>query len=54
MEIMALMKFNGQRKKMLVFVNTCRLYIRMKMEEETKASKIFWVLGYVRGYQSCE
>jgi len=40
--------YNGQRGKILAFINTYRLYIRMKIEVETKTNKIYWVLEYIR------
>ena len=32
-----------------MFVNTARLYIRMKMTEETAMTQVVWVLSYVQG-----
>jgi len=32
-----------------IFINVARLYIRMKMTEETAATQVAWVLSYMQG-----
>jgi len=41
--------FSGKIEEVSTFVNTARLYIRMKMMEETAATQVAWVLSYVQG-----
>jgi len=41
--------FSGKMKEVSMFVNTARLYIRMKMTEETAMTQVVWVLSYVQG-----
>jgi len=36
-------------EEMSTFVNAARLYIRMKIIEETAATQVAWVLSYVQG-----
>ena len=42
-------KFNGKKSQVIGFVNTCRLFIQMKMEQVGERSRISWVLFYVQG-----
>jgi len=39
--------FNGEREKVVGFINTCRLYISMRMKGTGEEEKISWVLTYV-------
>jgi len=39
--------FSRKMEEISVFVNTARLYIRMKMTEEVVAIQVAWVLSYV-------
>jgi len=41
--------FSGKIEEVSAFVNTARLYIRMKMTKETAATQVAWVLSYVQG-----
>jgi len=41
--------FSGRIEEVSMFVNTARLYIRMKMTEEAAATQVVWVLSYVQG-----
>ena len=41
--------FSGRIEEVSTFVNTARLYIRMKMTEEAAATQVAWVLSYVQG-----
>jgi len=41
--------FNGKMEEMSVFINVARIYIRMKMTEETAMTQVTWVLSYVQG-----
>jgi len=39
--------FDGEREKVVGFINTCHLYISMRMKEIGEEEKISWVLIYV-------
>ena len=41
--------FNGTSAKVLGFVTTCRLYIKMKMREAPLEEQVQWMLSYVQG-----
>jgi len=41
--------FSGKIEKMSMFINTARIYIRMKMIEEAATTQVAWVLSYVQG-----
>ena len=41
--------FNGEREKVVGFINTCCLYISMRMKGTREEEKILWVLTYVQG-----
>ena len=41
--------FDGEREKVVGFINACCLYIRMRIKESTKEEKILWVLTYIQG-----
>ena len=41
--------FDGEREKVVGFINACRLYISMRMKGTRKEEKILWVLTYVQG-----
>ena len=41
--------FSGKIEEMSAFINTARLYIRMKMTEEAAATQVVWVLSYIQG-----
>jgi len=41
--------FNGEREKVVGFINTCRLYISMRMKGTGEEEKILWVLTYMQG-----
>ena len=41
--------FSGKMEEMSAFINTARLYIRMKMTEEAAATQVVWVLSYIQG-----
>jgi len=39
--------FDREREKVVVFINTCYLYISMRMKGSGEEEKILWVLTYV-------
>jgi len=41
--------FNGEAGKVGGFITACRLYLRMKMRENTVEEQVQWVLSYVQG-----
>jgi len=41
--------FDGEREKVVGFINACRLYISMRMKGTGEEEKISWVLTYVQG-----
>jgi len=41
--------FNGEREKVVGFINACRLYISMRMKGSTEEEKISWMLTYMQG-----
>jgi len=41
--------FSGRIEEVSMFVNTARLYIRMKMTEDIAVTQVAWVLSYVQG-----
>ena len=41
--------FDGEREKVVGFINACRLYISMRMKRMGEEEKILWVLTYVQG-----
>ena len=41
--------FEGEREKVVGFINFCHLYINMKIEERTEEQKVTWVLSYMQG-----
>jgi len=41
--------FSGKMEEVSTFINTARMYIRMKMIEEAATAQVAWVLSYVQG-----
>jgi len=41
--------FDGEREKVVGFINACCLYISMRMKRSGEEEKISWVLMYVQG-----
>jgi len=41
--------FDGEREKVVGFINACHLYIGMRMKGVGEEEKISWVLTYVQG-----
>jgi len=41
--------FDGEREKVVGFINTCCLYISMRIKGSGEEEKILWVLTYVQG-----
>jgi len=41
--------FSGKMEDVSAFINATRIYIRMKMTEETATTQVAWVLSYVQG-----
>ena len=41
--------FNGEREKVVGFINACHLYISMRMKGSEEVEKILWVLMYIQG-----
>jgi len=39
--------FNGEKEKMVGFINTYRLYINIRMKRIEEEKKISWILIYV-------
>jgi len=40
--------FSGKMEEVSTFINTARLYIRIKMMEEAAATQVAWVLSYIQ------
>ena len=47
MEVAKLAIFNGKAGKVGGFIMACRLFVRMKMRENTVEEQVQWVLSYV-------
>ena len=41
--------FDGEREKVVEFINAYHLYISMRMKGTGEEEKILWVLTYVQG-----
>ena len=41
--------YNREREKVVSFINTCHLYISMRMKRSGEKEKILWVLIYMQG-----
>jgi len=41
--------FDGEREKVVGFINACRLYISMRIKTMGEEEKILWVLTYIQG-----
>jgi len=41
--------FNGEAGKVGGFITACRLYLRMKMRENTVEEQVQWMLLYMQG-----
>jgi len=41
--------FDGEREKVVGFINACCLYISMRMKGSGEEEKILWILTYVQG-----
>jgi len=41
--------FSGKMEEVSTFINTARIYIRIKMMEEAVTTQVAWVLSYVQG-----
>jgi len=41
--------FDGEKEKVVGFINACRLYISMRIKGTGEEEKISWVLTYVQG-----
>ena len=41
--------FDGEKEKVVNFINICYLYISMRMKGSREEEKISWVLMYVQG-----
>jgi len=39
--------FDGEREKVVGFINVCHLYISMRMKGSGEEEKMLWVLTYV-------
>ena len=48
-EIAKPLLFDREREKVMGFINTCHLYISMRMKGSSEEEKILWVLTYVQG-----
>jgi len=42
-------KFSGERGQVVEFINTCHLFMQMRMDQIGDRNKISWVLSYVQG-----
>ena len=47
MEIAKLSIYGGKMEEVSTFINAAHLYLSIKITEETKATKMAWVLSYV-------
>ena len=47
MEIAKLSIYRGKMEEVSTFINAAHLCLSIKMTEETKATKMAWVLSYV-------
>ena len=41
--------FSERMEDVSMFINTARIYIRMKMMEEAATTQVAWVLSYMQG-----
>ena len=41
--------FSKRMEDVSTFINTARIYIRMKMMEEAATTQVAWVLSYMQG-----
>jgi len=41
--------FGGKMEEMSTFINTARLYLRMKMTDKAATTQVAWVLSYMQG-----
>ena len=41
--------FGGKIEEVSAFINTARLYLRMKMTDKVATTQVAWVLSYVQG-----
>ena len=41
--------FSERMEDVSTFINTARIYIRMKMMEEAATTQVAWVLSYMQG-----
>jgi len=41
--------FDGMSSKVAGFIMACKLYIRMKLREESVEEQVQWILSYVQG-----
>ena len=46
-EVAKLQIFDGTMARVAGFITACKLYIRMRMREETVEGQIQWILSYV-------
>jgi len=47
-EVVKPLLFNGEREKVVGFINACCLYIGMRMKGSSEEEKILWVLTYIQ------
>ena len=47
-KVAKLQKFNGKVRKILGFLITCKLYIKMRIRNTTVKEQVQWVLSYVQ------
>ena len=47
-EVAKLQIFDGTMARVAGFITACKLYIRMRMREETVEEQIQWILSYVQ------
>jgi len=47
-------KFNGERSQVVGFVNTCCLFMQMRLTQVVERNKISWVLSYVQEGEGIE
>ena len=48
-EVAKLQIFDGSLAKVGGFISACKLYIRMRMREESVEGQVQWILSYVQG-----
>jgi len=48
-EVAKLPLFSRRIEEVSMFINMAYLYLRMKIKEESKSTKMIWILSYMQG-----